>query len=429
MFFQRMFKNKAARNTPLLHRHPGPERTDVQGTKVAIVVPADFAVWTFHRGLIRSLQERGLDVTVVGPAGDYVEAIRQLGTKYRTVELDRFFNLRKDVQLLWSLYHIFREEQFAIVHNHTIKPNVFGTLAARLAGVPTILGSVRGRGSLFTEVPGLKRKLLKRAAMALYTLAFSFIDRVQFLNGDDLDFFVSSRMLSPRKATLIKSSGVNLGEYSTDQVDAQRRAALRAELELDADTPIVTMVSRAYWSKGVREFVTAAQHIGANHRVRFLLVGSVESGPDAVPQEYLQQHLSETFRWLGYRKDVRDLLALSAIVVLPSYYPEGVPRSMLEAMAMSKPIVTTDSIGCREVVEHCRNGFMIPIKDARALTTAVDYLLRDPELRARMGAYSRAKVAREFDEQVVANKVLTDLYGFASRSASGGALQYVSSTA
>ncbi len=413
----------------MLHMHPGPGKADMQGAKVAVVVPADFAVWTFHRGLIQGLQDRGLDVTVIGPSGDYVEAIRRLGTTYRVVELDRFFNPVKDFKLLWSLYHIFRKEQFAIVHNHTIKPNIFSTLAARLAGVPTILGSVRGRGSLFTEVPGLKRKVLKRAAMGLYALAFSVIDRVQFLNGDDLEFFVSSRMLSRRKATLIKSSGVNLREYSGDQVDAARRDALRAELDLDTDTTIVTMVARAYWSKGVREFVTAAQNLGGKHRVRFLLVGSVESGPDAVPQEYLEQNMSETFRWLGYRKDVRDLLALSDVVVLPSYYPEGVPRSMLEAMAMSKPIVTTDSIGCREVVEHCRNGFMIPIKDAKALTTAVDYLLRDPDMRARMGAYSHGKVAREFDEQVVVNKVLTDLYGFANRPTADGALQYAASAA
>jgi N,N'-diacetylbacillosaminyl-diphospho-undecaprenol alpha-1,3-N-acetylgalactosaminyltransferase len=378
--------------------------------KVAINVPADFAVWTFHRGLIAALQSRDADVTIIGPPGEYVEAIRRLGTRYITVELDRFMNPAKDMKLLGAFYRIFRRENFDLVHNHTIKPNIYGTLAAKLAGVRPILGSVRGRGSMFTEAPGLKRRTLKMIAMNLYRYAFRFIDRVQFLNGDDLDFFVATGMLRRDKAVLIRSSGVNLAEYSSIGLSQDYLRRLRSELGITADMRVVTMVARAYWSKGVREFVESAHRIEQRHPVKFLLVGSVEDGPDAVPETYLREQATDSFQWLNYRKDVRELMALSDVVVLPSYYPEGVPRSMLEAMAMEKPVVTTDSIGCREVVDHCRNGFMIPVRNSRALTTAIDYLLRDDAMRLKFGRYSRRKVEQEFDERVIVERVLTDLY-------------------
>jgi glycosyltransferase involved in cell wall biosynthesis len=378
--------------------------------KVAINVPADFSIWTFHRGLIEALQQRNIDVTVVGPDGEYVEAIRGLGPEYHTVKLARFFNPFKDLGLLWSYYRYFRQEKFDIVHNHTIKPNIYGTIGAKMAGIPTILASVRGMGSVFTEVPGLKRKLIKFAVMKLYTLAFLFVDRVQFLNPDDLEFFVSSGMIRRDKTALIRSSGVNLREYDATAVSAETLAALRQEFGIDTSTLVVAMVARAYWSKGVHEFVTAAEALGATYNAVFLLLGSTETGPDAVPESYLREHESEVFRWPGYRKDVRDLLTLADVVALPSYYPEGVPRSLLEAMAIGKPIITTGAPGCREVIEHEKNGLMVPIKDAQALTDAVETLLKDEQKRAEYGRYSRQKVEQEFDEKLVVGKVVSDLY-------------------
>jgi N,N'-diacetylbacillosaminyl-diphospho-undecaprenol alpha-1,3-N-acetylgalactosaminyltransferase len=324
--------------------------------------------------------------------------------------LGRFLNPVRDIRLLWALYGVYRRGDFALVHTHTIKPNIYGTLAAKMAGVKTIVGSVRGRGSVFTETVGLKRALLRRMVMALYRFAFRFTDRVQFLNGDDLEFFVTSGMIAREKAVLIKSSGVNLDDYHANAVSQEHKQSLRQEFGVPEDVSIVMMVARAYWSKGVEEFLAAASAISTRHRVMFLLAGSVEEGPDAVPRSYLEAHQSDCFRWVGYRKDVRDVWSLADVAVLPSYYPEGIPRSMLEAMAMSKPIVTTDSIGCRDVVEDGKNGFLIPIKDANALTNAIDRLLQDESLRASYGAYSRQKVEREFGEQEVAERVIDELY-------------------
>jgi len=379
--------------------------------KVAINVPRDLDIWKLHRGLIKALLARNMDVAVICTPGEYRERVQSLGVTYVPVELDRFINPFSDIKLLWSLYHIFRREKFDIVHNHTIKPNIYGTLAAKLAGVKTVFCSVRGRGSVFTEVSGLKRRVLKNITMGLYAFAFRFVDRVQFLNPDDLNFFVSSRIISRDKAFLIKSSGVNLGEYNPELVDPIVLANLRTELNIDHTTQVITMVARAYWSKGVREFVTATETIGPTHRVKFLLVGPTESGPDAVPLAYLKQHESETFRWLSFRDDIRELLALSDVAVLPSYYPEGVPRSLLEAMAMEKPIVTTDNVGCREVVDEGRNGYLVPVRDGQALAKAIGDLLSDEKKRERFGRHSRMKVEAEFDEQSVVDRTLKLLYG------------------
>jgi N,N'-diacetylbacillosaminyl-diphospho-undecaprenol alpha-1,3-N-acetylgalactosaminyltransferase len=170
------------------------------------------------------------------------------------------------------------------------------------------------------------------------------------------------------------------------------------------------MPARAYWSKGVGEFVMAAQMLSGRSNLVCLLAGAAENGPDAVPPAYLDAHRSTVFRWLGFRQDVRELIALADIVVLPSYYPEGVPKSLLEAMAMGKPIITTDNRGCREVVEDGKNGFMIPIKDAKALAEAISRLLDDRQMQVVFGAYSRTKASREFDETIVAEQVLTRLY-------------------
>jgi N,N'-diacetylbacillosaminyl-diphospho-undecaprenol alpha-1,3-N-acetylgalactosaminyltransferase len=378
--------------------------------KVAINVPRDVDIWKFHTGLIRALLARNIDVAVICSPGEYRERVQSLGVIYIPVELERFLNPASDIKLLWSFYHIFRREKFDIVHNHTHKPNIYGTLAAKLAGVRTVLGSVHGLGSVFNEVPGLKRKVLMNLTLGLYKFAFRFIDRVQFLNPDDLNFFVSSHMVSRDKAVLIKSIGVDLDDYTPELVEPMYLENLRSKLGIDHATQVVTMVARAYWSKGVREFVTATEMIGPIHRVKFLLVGPTESGPDAVPLAYLKQHESETFRWLDFRDDIRELLALSDVAVLPSYYPEGVPRSLLEAMAMGKPIVTTDNVGCREVVDEGRNGYLVPVRDSQALAKAIGDLLGDEKKRERFGRHSRMKVEAEFDEQSVVDRTLKLLY-------------------
>lgn len=380
--------------------------------RIALVNNQAFTVWQFRRGLIQELVSRGVDVTVITPPGPFIDRIETLGARHLAVPFEQYVNLGSDIRLLSELYRVYCRERFDLVHNITIKPNIFSTFAASLARVPRIVGLVPGLGHMYADQSGLRHQALRETVTSLYRLAFCLNRRVWFQNEDDLSFFVSKRVVSRSKAVLIRGSGVDLQEYSPSSVDQRAVDALRQELNIGPGTMVASMMARAYWSKGVREFVDAAHQLGHTRDVRFLLVGSIEHGPDAVPAEFLHERFSSQFQWLGFRTDVRELLALSNVVTLPSYYREGIPRTLLEALAMAKPVITTDSVGCREVVDHGRNGYLIPPRDVSALCEAIARFVNQPTLQQQFGHYSRQKAEREFGEQIVIQKVLSELYGF-----------------
>ena len=379
--------------------------------KIALVYSDDFSIWHFRKGLIKALKEKNCDVYAISTPGEYVELIEGLGAVHIPVNMDRFISPVKDCKFLRELYKIFREENFDIVHNFTIKPNIYGAISARLAGIKTVVGSVTGLGAAFGKQPGLKIRTLQPLVKKLYWLGCKLSDRVWFQNEDDLTFFTSSNIISKEKAVLIRSSGINLEEYSLRSVDKDKVAELRRELGGDNSTKFVTLVARAIWSKGIKEFIEISEILRKDYAsVKFLLVGEVEKGsPGSVSEEYLKEKESENFQWLGFRKDIKEVLALSDLVVLPSY-SEGVPRVLLEAMAMEKPIITTDNVGCKEVVDEGKNGYLVPIKNSKALADAVEVLLNDDDKRKRFGQHSRVKVGAEFDEKKVVEKILTQLY-------------------
>jgi N,N'-diacetylbacillosaminyl-diphospho-undecaprenol alpha-1,3-N-acetylgalactosaminyltransferase len=382
--------------------------------KIALVNPDAFTVWQFRRGLIEALMKQGVSVHVVNADDAYADRVKALGVTYHPVQFSRFLDIKGDAIYLASLWKIFRKESFDIVHNFTVKPNVYGAIAAKLAGVPRIIDTVEGLGFVFSCFKGLRGRLFQRLLVALYRLAFGLSDRVWFVNGDDMDFMVSSGIVRRQKAVLIRSIGINLTQYSMASVDSYRLENLKRELGVAPGVVLVSMiVSRLVWSKGVAEFVEAARMLLPHFpRARFILVGPVDEGsPDYVPMSFVEKELPPNVCWSDFRDDVRELLALSEVVVLPSYYGEGVPRILLEAMAMGKPIVATDNVGCREVVENGKNGFLVPVRDSSALAAAIETLITDDECRKQFGLYSRAKAEAEFDEAVVVKRVLGELYG------------------
>jgi N,N'-diacetylbacillosaminyl-diphospho-undecaprenol alpha-1,3-N-acetylgalactosaminyltransferase len=299
----------------------------------------------------------------------------------------------------------------------TVKPNVFGSLAARLVGVPKIVSLVCGAGYGFAEGGGWKRRIVQRIVRGLYKLSGRFSYRTYFLNPDDLELFVDHGIVARDKTVLVRSEGVNLDEFSLERVDPEALRNLRAELEVEPPTQVALMVGRVIWSKGIREFVEASKHARDwKHPVKFVLVGPPNpDNPDAVPEEYLKNARSPHFVYLGVRDDIRELLALANVVVLSSYYREGVPRVLLEALAMAKPVVTTDSVGCREVVDHGRNGFLVPVKDSRSLASAMLTLLQDKDLQETFGEQSYVKAQEEFDERKIVERVLSHVYGLSTR--------------
>ena len=379
--------------------------------KIAIVLNDDFTMWQFRRGLISALCASGAEVWTITPPGPYVPKLEALGARHHAVEVRRFASPLADARLMLKLYRPFVSERFDIVHTITVKPNVFGGLAARLARVPRTSASVSGAGYGFSSDCGW---LVARAVPLLYGLAFRSVYRVWFQNEDDLSLFVSRGLLAPEKGLLIRSEGVNLDEYNPHPLSPELARSLRAELGVGEKELIVLMAARVVWSKGVREFVEASEQVALKFpKVRFLLAGPLDpESPDPIPESYLLQKKSGQFRWLGFRSDLKNLLGLADVVVHPSYYREGVPTVLLEAMAMGKPILTTDNVGCRETVEPGQNGFLVPSRNSGALATAIETLLGDDQLRLRFGLRSLEKVRAEFDEHNVISRVMSELYGF-----------------
>jgi len=379
--------------------------------KIALVSNTDYSMYYFRLGLIRALLAKRYDVHIVCPDGKYVQEFEKEGVKCHRLYVDRKgTNPFNELRTIWQLLRIFKKERFDLVHTFTIKPNIYGSIAAKFAGVPAIMNSVTGLGYVFIE-RGVKRKILRTLVVYLHRFAFRFSKKVVFLNDDDFGVFERCKIVDTRKGTVIKSEGVDTDKFSTANVSHDKLNTLSRELAIDKESRriLVTLISRLLWDKGVREFIEAANILKPKYpNSLFLLVGPIDTGnPAPVSKDYLEQ--AETrglIKYLGERREVPEILHISDVVTLPSYR-EGIPMVLLEAMCMEKPIVTTNSVGCKEVVEEGKNGFLVPVKDSVALASAIEKLINNEELRVRMGKYSREKVLREFDERIIVNKMLS----------------------
>ncbi len=385
--------------------------------KVVMIVNSDFATWHFRRGLISRLIDCGHDVLLLTPdgtmAGDtsIISKLTGLGARHITVPFYRFPSVWRDLKVLFQLLRILRDEKPDIIHNMAAKANIYGALAGKLAGVPCIVSLVCGVGYGFDPPKTARQRVLRFLMSTLYWLAGKATNRMWFLNEDDLELFVERKLIRREKTILICSEGVNFDEYSADSIAPESLRSLRAELGLDDSTQVVLMmVSRVTWSKGVKEFVEASQASGSWEKpVKFIMAGPLDpDSPDPVPAEYLNE--TSQFKWLDFRRDVVELLALSDVVALPSFYREGVPRTLLEAMAMKKPLVTTDNVGCRDTVDDGKTGYLIPVRDTEAFAATVKRLVEDDELRASFGEAGYRKAKQEFAEAVVNARVFKELY-------------------
>jgi N,N'-diacetylbacillosaminyl-diphospho-undecaprenol alpha-1,3-N-acetylgalactosaminyltransferase len=382
--------------------------------KIAIVGNDDFSIWHFRKGLIKALIGRKVEVIVISPDGPYVQYLESLGVRHIATPIYRFLSPLRDLKLCLNLYRIFRREIPDIVHTITAKPNIYGAIAAKLARVPRTVSLISGLGYGFQK-DGYSGRLLSSIMSLMYWCSCNLSEKSWFQNQDDLELFIKKRMISRKKAVLIPGSGVNLQEYSRAKVNNLQTGRIKDELGIPANTPVVLMmVARLSWSKGVKEFVEAEKLLSAaGNPAHFLLVGPLDPDcPDSVPETFLRNNekAQTQFTWLGFRNDVREIIAMADIVTLPSYYREGVPRVLLEAMAMQKPIVTTHNVGCKEVVDEGINGLLVPIKDPNSFAQAIRKILYDRARSVTMGKASRHKVEREFDEKRVISRVFDELY-------------------
>ena len=361
--------------------------------KLYIVVNEDRFFLSHRKEIAVKAQQEGFDVCIVCKDTGRRADVEALGLPMIDLPVNPTgLNLWEEMRTLRFLYRLYKSEQPDIVHHVGIKNILWGGLAARLAGVPAVVNAVSGLGVLFSgEEPSFM------ARMVLRVMRFSnHRDNVSviFQNHEDMDLFLHYHIISEDACVFIKGSGVDLKEFHyTPEPD-------------DKHIQII-FTARMVKEKGILVLVKAAEKLRAEMQdhVTFLLCGGLSDNPLAIRKRELQRLCDGKYiKWLDYRSDVRDLLMQSHIVTLPSYYREGVPRSLVEANAIGRPIVTTDSIGCKDTVDDGRNGFLVPVKDSDALAEKLRILIKTRSLRILMGLRGREKAEKEFSITNVVDK-------------------------
>lgn len=366
--------------------------------KVLLFANTEWFMYNFNRSLAIALREQGHEVVLVTPPGFYGEKLRKLGFRWIAAPMQRrSLNLFRELSLLLWLRRLFISEQVTLVHSFTIKCAIYGSLAARLAGVRARVNAVTGMGYVFTN-NDLKARLLRPLVRRLMKLALDGRDaRLILLNRDDQSFFNQSKLIDPNLIRMLPGAGIDCQRFTPPEIPG-----IFGRFR-------VVLPARMLWDKGVAEYIDAARMLRAEGRtIEFLLAGAPDPGnPAAVPEPRIHAWVKEgVVTWLGHVDDMPSLFSSVDVVVLPSYR-EGLPTGLTEAGACALPLVTTDVPGCREVVTHDVDGLLVPVRDARALADALARLQDEPDLCKRLGTAARKKALAEFDERIVNTRTLT----------------------
>jgi glycosyltransferase involved in cell wall biosynthesis len=367
-------------------------------TKIILAANTDWYLYNFRRSLAQFLREQGYLVTLVSPAGKYASKLQTDGFRWVEWKIGRqTIAPWLELPAVFALARTYRHEDADLLHHHTIKPVLYGSLAARLAGVANIVNSITGRGYVFYNKTA-KASLIKKITRPFYRLAFSHPNQITIFENDlDLHYFIQEKLVKRESARVIASVGVDTNRFTPG-------AEPQGEM-------VILLPSRMLWDKGVGVLVEAARRLHSTIPVRVALVGAPDPGnPASIPEEQLQKWAAEgAIEWWGWQDNMSEIFQKAHLVTLPSLYGEGVPAALLEAAACGKPIVTTDTPGCRDIVLDQINGLLVPPNDPLALADALGKLLADPILRGRMGAASRQLVLQKFTVQRV-NQATLDVY-------------------
>lgn len=366
------------------------------------------SILKFRGALMEALQNRGFEIHIVAPEfhshPEDVKILKSLGYTLHDIPLQRTgTNPLKDAAALSALYLIMKKVKPSYVMGYTIKPVIYGTLAAWAAKVPNRYALITGLGYAFQQVEETgNRSKLQKLIHGLYKQALSKTSKVFFQNPDDLNLFKKLKLISPNAPTaVVNGSGVDTSEYDVKPLP----------ITDDNTTDLrFLLIARLLGDKGVREYAQAAKCIKVKYpQTEFHLVGWIDDNPDSIEQQELDSWIKDgTINFWGKLADVKPAIAASSIYVLPSYR-EGTPRTVLEAMAMGRPIITTDAPGCRETVTDGINGFLIPVKSIDGLINAMEKFITDPALINTMGKASRKIAEEKFDVHAVNNFMLKEM--------------------
>jgi glycosyltransferase involved in cell wall biosynthesis len=383
------------RNTPT----GGPSQGKViDQPKILIVVNVDWFFLSHRLPVALAARERGARVVIAAADTGRTAAIRKCGFEFIPIPFSRKGrNPAAELGTLYRLVRAYRQTRPDLVHHVTIKPVIYGSIAARIAGPRAVINAVTGLGFSFST--NRRAALWRPLVKLLYRLALGLpTGCTVFQNSEDRDYFVRERLVAVERSTVIRGSGVDCDRF---------RPAPEA-----AGLSTVMLAGRMLWDKGVGVFVEAARQVRSRRTdSRFVLIGPVDEGnPSSVPEAQIRAWVAEGIvEWWGYQADMAETLSRAHIVVLPAIQREGLPKVLLEAAACARPIVAGDVPGCREIVRPDVNGILVPPGDRAALALALERLLDSAELRSRFGCAGRKIVEQEFAQEIVVSETL-DLY-------------------
>lgn len=354
---------------------------------IAVVINTSWNIFNFRLGLLKSLQLEGYRIVAIAPKDDYSQRLEALGVEYHEIKINnKGVNPIEDAKLVYDFYRIYKKIDPDVLLHYTIKPNIYGTMAGGLLGIP-VISNISGLGTVF-----LNDTFSARVARFLYRVALKIPKKVFYQNADDRELFVALKLVNRIKTALLPGSGI----------DTQRFKPLES-VRGDTDGLQFLFIARLVKDKGLVEYVEAAKIIKREFNATFGILGSFYSGnPTAITEEEMKVWEEEGgITYLGVSDDVKLFIAEADCIVLPSYR-EGLSRVLLEAASMAKPIITTNVAGCKEVVDDGVNGYLCEVKDAFSLHKQMKKMIAlSKEERNEMGMKGREKVIHEFEESLV----------------------------
>jgi len=382
--------------------------------KILMICNTDGALYNFRKPIIEELVKQGHELHSItssrSPEGSYIERLQELGVQTHIVEFDNSVGMFKNFTLIKKISNKIEVISPDIVHNFTHKPAIFGSIAAKINGVEKIFVSITGLGNLFTN-DDLKTKILRTVLLFQYKIASYVIDKIFFQNPDDQLDFIDKNIISLEKTALTPGSGINLNEFSfTEDGRKEHRNNLAIELDIKLDDKIVLLCpARALNEKGINEFYLASGIVNKlSSDYVFLHLGSA-SEQVGMDNESLKQKAKENnVYFLGYKSNIKEYMMASDIVVLPSYYREGIPRSLLEALALDKIILTTNRPGCKETVLNDWNGKLFEAKNHKDLVSKVLSIQKDN--LCSYGGNSRKFAENFFDSKIIVDLTLKEYF-------------------
>lgn len=380
-------------------------------TSIALVVNQNEIFYRLRMPWIKLLRENGYDVFAVVASGAWNDRIEAGGAKYVEWKLSRSGrNPLAEVGSVLGLTKIFRRIKPDIVQNFHTKPNIYAPIAAKLAGVPLTISTVTGLGYTFVDRPGFRAKIAKRLNLRMYSFSNRLAREIAFQNPDDMELLKVSGGLSRSKGRLIPGgSGVDVTEYNPGTRNSEESQKIRQSLGIASNAFVAMFVGRLQLDKGLVEFVEAARQLkNKRNDIVFVMVGAPDPGNKrSVPELTLAQWKSEgNVIFTGRREDVPQLMTIANVITTPTFYREGLPRTLLEAAATGLPLIGTDMPGVREAIANGVNGILIPTRDSSALASAVEELADDPDKAQRYGNESLNRANNEFDYRRVVGEYL-----------------------